>query len=96
MLFPGPDDKENTKTPKQSAENRFWSRYFLDFGKGADLPGVRYTLWAADNGVTELCDHRFRRQPAESRLASAWFGDGYLAKARALRVAKAEIAAWSN
>jgi len=64
--------------------------------KGADLPGVRRTLWAAYNGVTELCDHRFRRQPAESRLASAWFGDGYLTKARAFRVAKAKLAACSN
>jgi phage/plasmid-like protein (TIGR03299 family) len=45
----------------------------LHAGKGTGLPGVRGTVWAAYNGLTELVDHRSYRSP-DVRLDNAWFG----------------------
>jgi phage/plasmid-like protein (TIGR03299 family) len=95
-VFPDPEDPENWKAVKRIQENRFWSRYFFEHGKGNDRPGVRGTLWAAYNGVTELSDHRRTQQSPDRRLDSAWFGDGYHVKARALRVATARLKVWTN
>jgi len=95
-VFPDSKDPENWKVIRQIRENRFWSRYFFEHGKGNDRPGARGTLWAAYNGVTELSDHRRTHQSPERRLNSAWFGDGYHMKARALRVATAKLQVWMN
>ena len=58
-------------------------------GKGNQLPGIRGTMWAALNAVTEYVDHQ-RSTTGESdievrgnRLASQWFGSGARIKARA-------------
>jgi hypothetical protein len=95
-VFPAPKDPENLKALKRIQENRSWSGYFFEHGKGNDRPGVRGSLWAAYNGVTELVDHRSLKRTDERRLDSVWFGDGYLTKARALRVAKASLKSWMN
>jgi len=95
-VFPDPKDPENWKAVKRIQENRFWSRYFFEHGKGNDRSGVRGTLWAAYNGVTELIDHRRTQRTADRRLDSAWFGNGYFIKARALRVARAKLQVWTN
>jgi len=42
-------------------------------GKGQDIPGVRGTLWAAYNAVTEQITHHSGRSD-EGRLNSQWFG----------------------
>ncbi|MGA2031978.1 MAG: DUF932 domain-containing protein [Thermoguttaceae bacterium] len=95
-VFPAPEDPEHWKAIKRIQENRSWSRYFFEHGKGNDRQGVRGTLWAAYNGVTELNDHRRTQQTPDRRLDSAWFGDGYLTKARALRIAKTSMKSWLN
>ena len=69
---------------------------FLEHGKGNDCPGVRGTLWAAYNGVTELIDHRRTKQTPDRRLDAVWFGDGDHVKGRALRVARAKFQVWAN
>jgi phage/plasmid-like protein (TIGR03299 family) len=98
-VFPDPKDPEapeHWKAVKRIQENRFWSRYFFEHGQGNDRPGARGTLWAAYNGVTELIDHRRTQQTPDRRLDSAWFGDGYHVKGRALQVARAKLQAWAN
>ncbi|MFA6132786.1 MAG: DUF932 domain-containing protein [Phycisphaerae bacterium] len=67
--------------------DRDWARYFFRHGKGNEMPGVSGTLWAAYNAVAELTDHRQTGLNDEWRLTSAWFGEGYQIKARALAVA---------
>uniref|UniRef100_A0A6M3JGJ4 DUF932 domain-containing protein n=1 Tax=viral metagenome TaxID=1070528 RepID=A0A6M3JGJ4_9ZZZZ len=56
-------------------------------GKGNDLPGVRHTLWAAYNAVTEYTDHYRTIKNVDKdkslRLDSIWFGTGAKLKERA-------------
>lgn len=58
---------------------------------GAMLSGVHGTYWGAYNAVTDWVDHvRGRRKDdAEARLDSAWFGDGERMKRRAYEFALA-------
>ena len=95
-VFPEPTDPDNERSQKRVTDNRLWARYFFENGKGNRQHGVRGTLWAAYNGVTELVDHRQTGQTSERRLNSVWFGDGYLLKARAFKIATGKIAAWMN
>jgi len=76
--------------------NRAWGRHFFEHGEGNQQEGIRGTLWAAYNGVAELIDHRASGLNAERRLRSAWFGQGYLTKARAYRIAVDNMKAWKN
>lgn len=77
--------------------DRQFAEHFLDHGAGNRLKVVAGTLWAAYNIVTEYVDHRTsEQQTADRRLNSVWFGDGYLAKARAFRVAEALARTWGN
>jgi len=87
-VFPNPANSENRRALAKAEENRLWSTYFFEKGKGNQIPGVSGTLWAAYNGVAELIDHRRPRNTSdERRLNSVWFGEGYLAKARAYEAA---------
>ena len=70
--------------------------HFFDEGRGNRLPGVRETLGAAFNGVTELLDHRKTKQPPGQRLSSIWFGDNYRIKAKAFSLAQDKKQAWKN
>ncbi len=54
-------------------------------GRGNDVPGVRGTMWAAYNAITEYLVHD-RGTDAERRLNEAWFGQGAVLNARALNV----------
>lgn len=58
-------------------------------GRGNDVEGVRGTLWAAYNGVTEYVDHFWRYRSPEQRLNFLWFGEGENIKTRALNEALA-------
>jgi len=44
-------------------------------GRGADQTGIRNTWWTAYNAVTEYLQHE-RGNSADTRLNSAWFGQG--------------------
>lgn len=55
-------------------------------GKGAQLPGVRGTMWAAFNSVTEYLNWHTGRT-MDARLDSLWFGQNSSINRRALDVA---------
>jgi phage/plasmid-like protein (TIGR03299 family) len=55
-------------------------------GLGNDMPGVRGTLWAAYNAVSEHLQYN-RGDDAQVRLDSLWFGQGAQLNKRALEVA---------
>jgi phage/plasmid-like protein (TIGR03299 family) len=57
-------------------------------GRGAELPGVRGTLWGAYNAVTEYLGYE-RGKGQDTRLASLFFGDSARTNHRALEVALA-------
>jgi phage/plasmid-like protein (TIGR03299 family) len=60
------------------------------FGRGNSIDGVRGTVWAAYNGVTQYLSHQAGRS-ADSRYNSLWFGQGaqtgQLALNEALKIA---------
>lgn len=58
----------------------------FETGRGNDLPGVRGTLWAAYNGVTEYLAYE-RGRSQDTRLDSLWFGEAANLNRRALDVA---------
>jgi phage/plasmid-like protein (TIGR03299 family) len=57
-------------------------------GRGAELPGVRGTLWGAYNSVTEFLSYE-RGKAQDTRLASLWFGESARTNHRALEIALA-------
>lgn len=58
----------------------------FEAGKGAQLPGVRGTMWGAFNAVTEFLNWHTGRT-ADARLDSLWFGQNASTNKRALEVA---------
>lgn len=54
-------------------------------GMGNDLPGVKGTLWAAYNAVSEYLQYE-RGEDAQVRLDQMWFGQGASLNKRALEV----------
>lgn len=85
------DAKHKTRSENIRAEIANLSRV----GVGQDMDGVKGTLWALYNGVTEYVDyHRGTRgdsdaNRAENRLESLWFGSGAEMKAEAFDLALA-------
>lgn len=59
----------------------------MESGAGNDAPGVKGTMWAAVNGITEWVDHVWKRRSEENRAMSNWFGDGARMKAVAMGTA---------
>jgi phage/plasmid-like protein (TIGR03299 family) len=53
-------------------------------GQGAELSAAHGTAWGLLNAVTEFVDHERRARSQDSRLDSAWFGQGATVKQRAL------------
>jgi len=97
LVFPNPRDPEDWEGTNQARQNRQWAHYFFENGEGNKEAGVRGTLWAAYNGVTEYIDHCKKpksKQSDDRRLNSIWFGEGYLVKARAFNVAANKMKAW--
>lgn len=96
-VFPNPSVPDDDRAEDRVRRDRMWSAYFFDQGKGNRVQGVTGALWAAYNCVVEYVDHRAsEQQTPERRLNSVWFGDGYLAQARAFRVAESLVGTWSN
>lgn len=96
LVLPAPADEENTRAIRRVALARQKSAELFETGRGNTLPQVRGSLWAAYNAVTEFVDYYQPGGGGERRLDSVWFGDGYLTKARAYRVAAHHVAAWKN
>jgi len=82
-----PDPKEGA--PSRAITTRESLLRLFESGKGNDLPGVRGTLWAAVNAVTEYVDYErpTRRSNGtsqeEKRFESAVFGSGAALKGEA-------------
>lgn len=57
-------------------------------GKGNDIPGVRGTLWAGYNAVTEFLSYNYGRNQ-DSRLNSLWFGESARTNREAFELALA-------
>jgi phage/plasmid-like protein (TIGR03299 family) len=57
----------------------------FEAGRGAELPGVRGTMWGAFNAVTEFVTHE-RGRSKDRRVEQAWFGEGAKLADRALSV----------
>lgn len=55
-------------------------------GKGNTMPGVKGTMWAAYNAVTEFLTWE-RGRNADNRLTNLWFGDGRSTAQRAFQIA---------
>jgi phage/plasmid-like protein (TIGR03299 family) len=53
-------------------------------GKGAELASSQGTAWGLLNAVTQYVDHERRARTQDSRMDSAWFGQGAALKQRAL------------
>lgn len=94
LVFPDPSDKEDERAIQRVEQNRSEAEHFFSNGRGNQMKGVRGTLWAAYNGVTEFIDYHQTKQTAERRLDSIWFGSGYLTKARAFRIAENKLQEW--
>jgi hypothetical protein len=61
-------------------------------GKGAELQSAQGTAWGLLNAVTQYVDHERRARSQDSRIDSAWFGQGAALKQRALDQAMQMIA----
>jgi phage/plasmid-like protein (TIGR03299 family) len=63
------------------------SAELFENGSGNREPGIRGSLWAAYNGVTDWADHRMRFKNRYQRFNSLFFGEAARIKTRALRSA---------
>lgn len=96
LVFPDPKAEDNEEARKQVQRDRGCAEHFFSNGKGNQVNGVRGTLWAAYNGVAENMDYGAGSLSTERGLNSAWFGRGYLTKARAFTVADQKLQQWLN
>ncbi len=60
---------------------------FKGEGRGAGLESARGTGWGLLNAVTQWTDHERRARSTDYRLDSAWFGQGFQIKEKALNQA---------
>jgi phage/plasmid-like protein (TIGR03299 family) len=92
-VYPAPPEEKDSKRAKDNAQNTWDALLNLyENGKGNNENGVRHTLWAAYNAVTEFIDHenssprdekKSLEAAAESRLNRIWFGTGASVKGSA-------------
>jgi phage/plasmid-like protein (TIGR03299 family) len=88
-VFPTPErgrftEKNYERLVDECKGRRAACTELFEAGRGTDIPGVRGTLWAAYNGVTELADHRMRYKSRHQRFGSLFFGESARIKERAL------------
>ena len=89
----GQSDRRFEETRAKVATLRQDSIRLFEEGKGNAEPGIRGTLWAAYNGVTELVDHHSRFTTPWQRMNSICFGEGERLKHRALDQAVVQLSA---
>lgn len=89
-VIPAPVDDEPLKQKINDRHNRL--RELFETGDGNAMPGVRGTLWAAYNAVTQWVDRESYTTRQKEPLRTIWFGDG----ARMKRVAFDTAAALLN
>jgi phage/plasmid-like protein (TIGR03299 family) len=96
LVLPNSRAPEDEQGRNRAEQDRAAAEHYYRNGWGNRMKGVSETLWAAYNGVTEYIDHRQSKQTRDRRLNSIWFGDGYLVKARAFKVAEEKIKPWAS
>lgn len=79
------------KLSEESAEKSYLKlvekiQPLMEKGRGNDMKGVRGTMWAVYNGVTEYLTHE-RGRENDTRLESLWFGVSKATNQRAFDVA---------
>mgnify|MGYP001563560941 FL=1 len=62
---------------------------FSGGGKGSQMPSAKGTAWGLVNGITEFVDAHRRARSQDSRLDSAWFGQGAQIKQKGFEAALA-------
>jgi phage/plasmid-like protein (TIGR03299 family) len=85
-VFPPPEEGAPKWVRDYSERARSGAAERFETGMGNNLKGVRGTLWAAYNGITEFVDHE-KGPWTEKSMKSAWFGSGCEAKQKAFRIA---------
>jgi len=90
-LFPAKpaadDDSDEPEVHWLTSRNREKVEELFVTGKGHDK--IKGTAWAALNAVAEYSD--WLRGKSETRVASAWFGDGRKMKQKAFAVIRAQV-----
>lgn len=92
-VIPDPTGVEN---PRKAAETRAQLHLLAQSGAGANLPGVRGTLWGAVNAVTAFTSHQRSTRKGSSEagdLESLWFGNRAEINMRAFEIANQLMAA---
>lgn len=90
-VFPIPQNvksEESERKKKQMEKLHLESKVFFEKGVGNDKLGVRGTLWAAYNGITEYVDYHKVLRKSTDRSSYLLFGSGADIKEKALEVAK--------
>jgi phage/plasmid-like protein (TIGR03299 family) len=90
-LFYG--DNEEVDEHSKAVERRMAQMLNVyENGVGQDTESANGTAWGLHNAVTRFVDHERKTRSDDSRLNSAWFGDGNRLKARAFYAALALVA----
>jgi hypothetical protein len=85
-VLPIPTDDEEMRVKIQHRHDR-WEELFTT-GNGNSMPGVKGTVWAAYNGITQWVDRESFSKRMKEPLKSIWFGDGRLLKEKAFSQAE--------
>ena len=78
-LYPDPAEGAD---PARARSTRMTLHGLFEQGMGQDMLGVKGSIWAAYNALTELVDHHQGKDPRR-RMEGAWLGDGAKLKRRA-------------
>jgi hypothetical protein len=92
MPLPTDDDELRSKVTRC---HDLWSRLFNN-GDGNDRPGVRGSMFAAYNAVTQWVDRDSYTSRCKEPLRTIWFGQGARLKQRAFATAEQLLAAADN
>lgn len=84
-LLPLPED-ERLRAGAEQRRGRLAELF--ETGEGNALPGVRGTLWAAYNAVTQWVDRESYTRRQKEPLRTIWFGPGAALKGRAYTLAE--------
>ena len=84
LPLPDPTNEIEVERVRQK-HNRLFELF--ETGIGNDLPGVRGSLWATYNAVTQWVDRESYTTRNKEPLKSIWFGDGAAIKHRAFEKA---------
>ncbi|AQU82459.1 MULTISPECIES: DUF932 domain-containing protein [unclassified Halomonas] len=79
-----------SKLPNYRALNKVQKLYHGE-GRGSHLDTAKDTAWGLLNAITEYVDHDKRARSNDTRLDSAWFGQGAQLKQEALQTALALV-----